>query len=89
MRRLNAREPVHFVESLRLSGRLPDDFRITHAGKTEPLLWLADFVASACTDFVCRANPTPWLILTRRVELDHVPLRAPKSGPENAEAPGH
>lgn len=72
------KDDLDLAQGLRDTGLIPADFRVRHAGKDEPLLWLADFLASSCTDYVCGVNAAPWALLAHRVRLERVPVRAVK-----------
>lgn len=55
------------LESLLTEDQVGRSFRITHAGKEEPLLWLADALAGARTDFLCGVDREMWSLMAHRV----------------------
>lgn len=52
------------LDRLRRSRQITEAFRIDHADKSEPMLWLADFVASAYVAAHYRDQRKPWEILS-------------------------
>lgn len=55
------------LESLLTENKVGRSFGITHAGKEEPLLWLADVLAGARTDFLCGVDMEMWSLMAHRV----------------------
>jgi len=56
------------LQKLHAQRTVPSDFRIAHADKTEKLLAIADVVAGARTDFLCRADLEAYPLLAHRVQ---------------------
>jgi len=57
------------LESLLSEDGVDPSFRITHAGKEEPLLWLADVLAGARSDFLCGVDREMWSLMAHRVSV--------------------
>ncbi len=55
------------LESLLSEDEVDPSFRIAHAGKEEPLLWLADVLAGARSDFLCEVDREMWSLMAHRV----------------------
>jgi hypothetical protein len=55
------------LESLLTGDEIDPLFGIAHAGKEEPLLWLADVLAGARTDFLCGVDREMWSLMAHRV----------------------
>ena len=60
----------HTLNKLKLSHDVPTDLRIRHDTKDEPLLWIADLLAGARTDWLCHTSGSDmYPLLGHRVEL--------------------
>jgi hypothetical protein len=57
-------------DRLRRSRKISAGLRVDHAGKTEPMLWLADFVASAYVGARYHGDMEPWDILNGSHTID-------------------
>lgn len=55
------------LESLLTENEVDPSFEITHAGKEEPLLWLADVLVGARSDFLCGVDREMWSLMAHRV----------------------
>ena len=55
------------LESLLTKGNVPPEFRITHQGKQEPILWLADIVAGLRTDYLCWVDRDLYPMISHRI----------------------
>lgn len=65
---LDARDH-QMLQSLISKGEVAPGSRMMHAGKTEPLLWLADVLAGARTDHLCLVDSIAYGLLGHRVSL--------------------
>lgn len=61
-------------DRLRRSHRITAALRIAHAPKNEPLLWPADWVASAFVAAAHHGEVEPWDVLSRAVPIDVIEL---------------
>lgn len=50
--------------------RVPQTLRINHDDKSESLLWIADVLAGARTDFLCGVDRVPYSLLANRVQSE-------------------
>lgn len=56
------------LQSLLSRGDVDPDFRISHDGKAESLLWIADAVAGARTDFKCGVDREMYSLMAHRIQ---------------------
>ncbi len=64
--RLNDKDRQVF-QKLRRQGRVSKELSIEHAGKTEPLLSIADLIVGARTDALCAVSDEPYAVIAHRV----------------------
>ena len=76
------------LESLLSEHEVDSSFRITHAGKEEPLLWLADVPTDTRSDFLCGVDRELWSLMAHRVSaVVQVPMPWTRRGPGTVTAP--
>jgi hypothetical protein len=56
------------LQKLLSQQRVPSEFRITHADKSEKLLAIADLLAGARTDYLCAVDTEPFVLLGHLIQ---------------------
>ena len=65
------------LQKLLTREQVPEEFRIHHTDKTEPVLKLADLLAGARSDFLCGVNEEVYARIAHRIRATHTVFNKP------------